>query len=89
MIKYRTATNGTKIEPFEVIKETEKTVFLGYGCRESKSSEHHAWHDTWEGARQFLLKEAEEKVASLRLQLERADGKVGNIKGMKNPEEKR
>lgn len=87
MLKYRTYWG--KITPIEVIRETEKTVVLpghrGREIREAKRSEWQNWHDTWEDARQFLLNKAQSRVDSLRAQLERAKGELGNIKGMKAP----
>ena len=76
MIKYKAVSYLWKIEPIEIMKETEKTIFLIGGLKERKVSEWGSWHDTWEDARQFLLKEAEKNAESLRLQLERANGKL-------------
>ena len=89
MIKYKAVSHLWKIEPTEIIKETEKTIFLRGGRKERKVSEWGSWHDTWEDARQALLSRAEGDVASARLRLQGANGKLGNIKGMKNPEEER
>jgi hypothetical protein len=93
VIKYRTTRNYVKIESFEVIKETEKTVtFLA--CtrdgafreeRQLRTADWHQWHNSWEDAHTFLIKRAGDNVEGLRRQLERANGELGNIKGMKNP----
>ena len=89
MIKYKAVSYLWKIEPIEIVKETEKTIFLIGGRKERKASELVSWHDTWEGARQALLSRAEGDVASARLRLQDANGILGNIKGMKNPEGER
>lgn len=86
MIKYRTRFD--KIEPLEVERETDKQVVLaariGFrSSRENKVSDWSNWHDTWEAAHSFLIAEAERDVASLRMRLEQAKGKLGNIKGMR------
>lgn len=87
MIKYR-AMFG-KIEAVEIERETEKQVVLaGYGGRirrENKVSDWYSWHDTWEGAHKVLIEAAEQKVKNLRLSLETENGRLGQIKGMKEP----
>lgn len=79
-----------EIEEIEVLRETDKQVVLlandfGKECRENKQSEWQNWFNTWEQAHQFILTKADEDVKSLRLQLEQANGKYGQIKGMKTP----
>lgn len=84
MIKYRTRFN--KIEAIEVLRETDKQVFLLVDAkerREHKVCDWYAWHDTWEDAHDFLIAEAEKTVNSLRLRIEQAKGTLGQIKGMK------
>ena len=88
MIKYRTRFD--KIEALEVERETDKQVVLPAkgGCRssrENKESDWSNWHDTWDEAHAFLIRNAEQKVDACRLALERAKGELGQIKGMKRP----
>lgn len=87
MIKYR--TRFEKIEALEVLRETAHQVVLpptrGRETRESKRSDWSNWHDTWEEAHAFLVDKAQREVDAIRGQLERAKGKLGNIKGMKKP----
>lgn len=85
MIKYRTRFD--KIEALEVERETDKQVVLPArdgcrSCRENKVSDWSRWHDTWEAAHAFLIAEATREVESLRMRLEKAKGKLGQIKGM-------
>lgn len=90
MIKYRAAWD--KIEPYEVVKETEKqVVYVVEWCdkkserREAKCSWDHKWFDTWEEAHTHLVDKAQKKVESLRMQLEQEKGREGQIRGMKKP----
>ena len=83
MIKYRTRWDS--IEAIEVDRETAKQVVLKSGSRENKVSDWSNWHDTWEDAHAFIVKNAELAVERLRTKLERAKGELGQIKGMKPP----
>lgn len=89
----------SKITAVEIIKETEKQVHIlvewedswskkkhSRVYRELKESQYHHWHDTWEEAHAYLMEQANRHVESIRLNLERAKGALGNIKGMKKPE---
>lgn len=89
---FRTTKHNSKIEAFEVVKVTASTVtyretWAGTqrDVRNKRATDWHQWHDTWEEAHDCLLKQAEEKVLSSRLALERATGELGNIKGMRKP----
>lgn len=89
MIKYRTFGLWT-IEEVEVLRETAKTVVLisaasGKERREAKRSEYYNWHDSWEDAHNFQIAEAQRKVDLIRLQLDRANGDLGRIKGQRKP----
>ena len=86
MIKYRTCWDT--IEAIEILRETEKTVcfqFLGSGkeVRESKRSNFQNWHDTFEEAKEFLVYQAEYEVEKAMINLERAKGKLGQLRGMR------
>lgn len=86
MIKYRTRFD--KIEALEVERETAKQIFLPAknlmrARRENKVSDWSNWHDSWDAAHAFLVENAERDVESLRMRLEQAKGKLGQIRGMK------
>ena len=87
MKMYR-ARNG-QIREYEIVKKTVKSVFIAAGevwNRETKElieSSGSKWCDTWDEAKQFLVELAESKCASLRRQLESANGQLGNVKGLK------
>ena len=80
MIKYR--TRFEKIEEIEIERETDKQLVFKNGRKEYKFSSWSNYHDTWDDAHKFLIEIEEKRVDSLRLQLERAKGKLGQIKGM-------
>jgi len=84
MQKFRTGGYGNKlIESVEIDRETESSVFIGKN-RNAKRSSYHNYFDTWDDAKAFLLKNAEDEAASIRRQLEVANGKLGNIRGLRN-----
>lgn len=85
MLMYR--VKWQKIEPIEVLRTTEKQVrYLderGNEQREAKETDWYTWHETWEAAHARIVADAQKKVDTLRRQLERANGELGNAKGMK------
>jgi len=83
MEKYRTGGWGKNlIEQVEVEKETEASVWIK-GRRNAKRTEYYNYFDTWDEAKLYLLTVAEAKVAAIRLNLERANGELGNINGLR------
>jgi len=87
-----------QIERVECSKVTEKSVFLiaepawdgkmhrfSEPQRKNIGNKCHGYHRTWEDAHAALLKTAEDGLNSARLQLARAQGEHGRIKGMKPP----
>ena len=83
MIKYLAASK--KIVIVEVVGETDRFVKLINGRKESKMAERRIYCNTFDDAKNFLVDNAQKKVYSLRLQLERAKGELGQIKGIKEP----
>lgn len=77
--------NCCDIEPVEVSKETASTVTIG-GRRHAKESDWFCFCDTWEGAKEWLLKEAEGRLISARRSLATAQSYHGNVIGMKQPQ---
>lgn len=83
--KYRTVRwDAAKIQVVEIERETDNSIWIN-GSRQSKGSSHCRFHDSWEEARDHLMKLAEGKVSSLRNELERARSELGNVKGLKEP----
>lgn len=90
LVKWRTG-RGSKIERIECTKETEKCVWLvrwegQKPSRCDKDSSFYQYHDTWDGARDYLMEKAERGVASARRTLEVANGFLGNVNGLRKPE---
>jgi len=83
MVKFRCFSAGYKIEEIEILGETEHFVKLTNGRKDAKRSGAYNYFDTFQEAKDFLIDVAENKVRSLRLALERANGELGQIKGLK------
>ncbi len=83
MIKYRCFTRGNNVEKVEIVSQTEHFVKLSNGRKDAKRSSGYNYFDSFNEAKEFLIESAENKVRSLRLQLERANGELGQIKGIK------
>lgn len=84
IVKYR--TRWDQIERIECERETKSSVFIN-GQRQAKTSSYESFHDSWEAAHAFLFDKQRLLVERLRRQLEVANGKLGNIKGMKPPKD--
>lgn len=99
LIKWKTLKwNENKIERVECVRETDKqVVILEYPWgnnkkqpqerRHLKESGYEQFHDSWEEAHAYLMKQAEEKLLSARRSLQRAQDELGNVKGMRKPPE--
>ena len=65
MKKFR-ANYGTRIEEFEVTKETDKQVVyinnMGREIREAKKSDWASWHNSKEDAVNFLISKEQAKI---------------------------
>ena len=82
--KYRTGGfGGNLIQPVEVERETSVSVWIN-GNRSLKYTDFLKYWDSWEEAHDYLLKKAEREIKNARRQLEIAQSKHGNIKGMKS-----
>lgn len=81
MIKYVTKFN--KIEKITVAGETEFFVKLENGRKEAKRSDWCNYFDSFDEAKVYLVEKADQRVKSLRLSLEKANGELGQIKGIK------
>ena len=92
MIKYKSKYKfDNSIEKVSVVSETEHFVTIEYNDfrgfqrtqREKKLTEYDAYFDTFEEAKNFLINDSEQKLNQIRLSLQREQGRLGNIKGMK------
>lgn len=91
MKKYKVSSyhSTPKIEEVEALRETKDCVYVprfGGGERRTfKQGAYESYFDTWELAHSHILERAQGEVDGIRANLERANGKLGNIKGMKKP----
>ena len=93
----RYVTGGWRglIEEREITRETDKMVFFMESrgtrgqveSRSMKDSGREKWHETWEAAHAYLMERAEQNVLAARRALQQAQDKLGNVKGMKKPQE--
>ena len=73
-----------RIAPVTVDRFTDKSVWINFRkC--PRYIDWRSYHETWEEAHKCLLQQAQQEVDSIRNQLERANGNLGRIKGMKPP----
>lgn len=86
MNKWFKASNyaSPKIVPVVVERETNGSVWVD-GRRCLKTANGEVFRQEWEQARQWLADNAQAEVDLARRRLERANGALGNIKGMKKP----
>ncbi len=80
MKKYQAYYNQIRIVKIE--RETDNSVWINKR-RHSKKGDWSGYFDTWHGAKEFLLRLADEEVRKARRQLECCNSKYGNIKGLK------
>ena len=101
LVKWKTSRiGGAQIDRVECTRETAKAVWvLEYPWtldskpgsippvekRQAKIGEWARYHDTWELAHAYLLALATQNLEAARLNLARAQGHYGNLKGMKPP----
>lgn len=88
MKKYQTGHYDIDIKEIEVIRETEAFIILPeqYGRRkerrESKKSNYHLYHDTWEAAHAYLLERTKDKIAQVQDLLEKEKKDLRIIENM-------
>ena len=76
-----------EIEPVQCRKVTAAYVWPvgGNGTREARASRWSSYHETWADAHAALLAKAEQDLDIARIELERARGRYGQIKGLQPP----
>jgi hypothetical protein len=91
--KYRTAHGAAYIDTVEAEKETAKSIWVrGFAIggdapllKRAKRSDYDNYFDTWADAKAFLLADAEGALIAARLALQDAQGRFGNVNGLKPP----
>lgn len=81
---YRAWATFNSIEAVEIEKSTDSSVWID-GRRHSRAG-WQSYFPTWQEAKDYLISEAEKSVQSARRVLDHAYGKLGNAKGMKQPD---
>ncbi len=72
------------IQAVQVEKETKQSVWID-GRRSAKQTTYENYFDSFDDAKNFLAKLADDKLISARRQLEAARGFAGNVRGLKAP----
>lgn len=87
MIKYQVGGFFKKnpIEPVEVEKETEKSIWIN-GCIRRKTSGYEKYFDTWQEAHDYLKNQAESKISRLSAELEKQRNKLETLLKLENPQ---
>lgn len=75
-----------EIKPVAVDKETDSSVWID-GRRRAKLSSYESFFDTWDDAHNYLIALAETDMVVAKGKLRGAQSRLGNIKGMKPPQE--
>ena len=91
---YRTSTHlPAEIQKFEVTEVTDKTVTYKeiwwrkeVESRQLKETSRTKWHETWEEARDYLLKRAESKIYAAKKEIEHQRNIIGTLCEMKEDE---
>lgn len=82
---YRAWPTFNEIVPVDVDKATDSSVWIG-GRRLARATDHQSYFPTWDEAHAHLLQRAQEDLDRARRSLERAQGRHGNVKGMRQPD---
>ena len=93
MVKYKSRMGA--ITKHEILRETPKQVVLErkswdgktYQIRESKRTDFHQWHDSWEDAHEFLVRQKRQKIAYIKEQLGREEKKLIELESWTEPKE--
>ncbi len=77
-----------RIKKIEIERESDKSIWRRYSHdgmlrQERKITESCGYFDTWQEAKDFLLKLADAEVQKARSNLEYYSNKYGNVKGLK------
>ena len=82
MIKYKTKSYSARIFEVEVQKETDLSVWVN-GHRESKDTRYSKYSDTFDDAKNYLVKRIESKIESLSRQLKNEKERLEEARSLK------
>jgi hypothetical protein len=80
---YRTCSYGCEIETIEVERKTEKSVWINES-RSARTSDWEQYFDTFEEAKNHLIKQAEEKIESAKNNLAIAESFLKDVQEQEN-----
>ncbi|MEW8048955.1 MAG: hypothetical protein AB2792_20095 [Candidatus Thiodiazotropha sp.] len=80
----RRSAFGKLIEPVQVEKETDKSVWIN-GRRSAKRSDYENYFDSFDDAKAYMTKYAEDALAAARRRLEEVQRFAGNVKDLREP----
>ena len=86
MKKYMTKKYGVIIEKVEVERETESSIWTD-GVRNAKRSGWSNFFDTFDEAKDFLMKESESHLLYNEKRLEAAKNRLAEVKALENDNE--
>jgi hypothetical protein len=73
----------SRIEKVNVVKETEHFVTLENGRRDGKRTDHYAYFDTWEEAKQWIVKHCQSEVERNKQRLEHSENALAKAQNLK------
>lgn len=79
---YRAAKWG-EIEEVKVVKEADNFVILENGIMENKTTYHFTYLDTWEEAKEWIIKEWQDEVEKHKGYLETAELRLTKAQNLK------
>ena len=92
MKRYRTSKYSIEIEEFELVKETEKTIWFKNPIqrwaseeitlreeKELKETIYNTWHDTFEDAKNYLVQREKNRIEFLLKEIEISSKKIEKI----------
>lgn len=94
MKKYRVSRPMDGIEEYEIVKETNKTVtylreYKGnekkYERKEAKEASHHRWFDSWQEAKDHIVKIAGFTLEAAKLNLAKAEETQARVNRLADP----
>ena len=87
MIKYKTGWAYNDIEEVEILRETDRSVWVekstGGTCQHPKHSTNSNYWDTWEIAHSYLMRVVQRKIDKLQRQLIAEEKKLAEIAWMR------
>lgn len=94
MRKYETGGYGEFIRPVEVVKETDKSIWVERDTglksprtetRVMRKGGDYKWHGTWEDAQKYLIARQRELIEAIWKQMNMAEKRLGELSRLRPP----